>query len=104
MDIAELTEEVTGVKIDSMKPKNENIKGILSSFGLVTITITGSIAYDMEKVFSLGSTKAIADWSMLKPGHDDVYKTVTIEITHAGEALSYTFNDVFVVSYHEQFA
>ncbi|MCL2153630.1 MAG: hypothetical protein FWH57_11875 [Oscillospiraceae bacterium] len=67
----------------------------------VTITVAGRISYDNDKQFILDSTKAIADWSRLKPGFDDVYKTVSIEITHAGETIVHEYSNVFAVSYRE---
>ena len=68
-----------------------------------TITVSGRISCDSDKRYMLDSTKAIADWSLIKPGYDDVYKTVTVKATHAGKSQKYEFSNVFAISYSEQF-
>jgi len=101
--VAELTEEVTKVEIDYMLLQDkESSKSLLSSMVQGIITVTGQILCDSDKSFMLSSTKAIADWSVLKPGHSDVYKNVTVEVTLSGLTEKLEFSDVFVVSYHEQ--
>jgi hypothetical protein len=101
-DIAELTEEVKCVEIEYA---NSGFGGIplLMINTEATITVAGRISFDANKRFMLDSTKAIADWSRLKPGHDDVYKSVTIEITFAGATQKYEISNVFFIAYHEWF-
>jgi hypothetical protein len=101
-DIAEMTEEVKRIDINSINPKSDIVSLLLISTK-TTITVMGRILCDPSKQFMLDSTKAIASWSMLKPGHDDVYKTVTIESNFAGESQKYEFTNVFCIAYHEWF-
>jgi len=101
-DIAELAEEVTSVEIGYANPESDLISSLLKNTE-ATIAVLGRVSFDFSKRFMLDSTKAIADWSLLSPGHDDVYKTVIIEITNAGETQKYEFSNVFVISYLEQF-
>ena len=99
-DVAELTEEVLKIGFDSVIPEDSEAKS--SSIG-VTLTITGCVSYDSDKVFMKDSTKAIAAWSLLKPDSPDTYKSVTVEFDHTGIKRTYTLENAFVVSFHEGF-
>ena len=99
-DVAELTEEVLKVEFDSVIPEDSDARS--SSIG-ATITITGRVSYDTDKVFMKDSTKAIAMWSLLKPDSPDTYKAVTVEFNHTGVKRTYTLENAFVVSFHEGF-
>jgi hypothetical protein len=99
-DVAELTEEVLRVAFSSSTPSESDARS--SSIG-ATLTITGRVAYDADKPFMKDSTKAIADWSMVKPDSTDSYKTVSVEFNHTGLTRTYELSHAFVVSFHEQF-
>jgi len=99
-DVAELTEEVLKVEIDSEIPENSEAR---SSSIIVTLTITGRVSYDSDKVFMKDATKEIAAWSFLKPDSPDTYKAVTVEFDHTGTTRTYTLENAFVVSFHEGF-
>ena len=99
-DVAELTEEVLKVEFDSSTPANSDARS--SSIG-ATLTITGRVAYDADKVFMKDATKEIAEWSMVKPDSPDTYKTVSVEFNHTGLTRTYEFSHAFVVDFHEQF-
>ncbi|MCL2152305.1 MAG: hypothetical protein FWH57_05000 [Oscillospiraceae bacterium] len=101
-DISELSEEVTKVEIEFINPETANAT-MIARKSTSKITVSGRIMLDAEKRLMLDSTKAIANWSLLKPGQDDVYKTVSIEITNEGETIAYEFSNAFVISYHEHF-
>ena len=99
-DIAELTEEVLRVEIDSTTPEDSDARS--SRIG-VTLTITGRVSYDSDKIFMKDSTKAIAAWSMLKPDSPDTYKAVEVNFDHTGVKRTYKLENAFVVSFHESF-
>ena len=99
-DVAELTEEVLKVEIDSEIPASSEAR---SSNIVVTLTITGRVSYDSDKVFMKDSTKSIAEWSFLKPDSPDTYKAVTVEFDHTGTTRSYSLENAFCVSFHEGF-
>ena len=99
-DVAEMTEEIRSVEFDSVVPENSEARS--SSIG-VTLTIKGVVAYDTDKVFMKDSTKAIAEWSLLKPDSPDTYKSVTVDFDHTGVKRTYTLENAFVVSFHEEF-
>jgi hypothetical protein len=96
--IAELTEEVLKVEFESGKTASGNVASRIAA----TITITGQISFDSDKTFMKESTKAIADWSMLKPDSDDSYKNVMVVFVNTGE-IQYELPFAFVISYHEHF-
>jgi len=100
--IAELTEEVTKVEIEFINPETEEGDTVIRK-PKASVTVAGRVLFDSDKRFMLDSTKAIADWSRLKPGQDGVYQTVSIEITHAGRTITYEFSSAFDISFHEQF-
>ena len=99
-DVAELTEEVLKVELDSSTPEDSYARS--SDIG-VTMTITGRVSYDLDKVFMKDSTKEIAAWSMLKPDSPDTYKAVTVEFDHTGPKRKYTLENAFVISFNEGF-
>ena len=99
-DVAELTEEVLKVEFDSTTPVNSDARS--SSIG-ATLTITGRVSYDADKPFMKDSTKAIAEWSMVKPDSPDTYKAVAVAFDHTGLTRNYELSHAFVVSFHEQF-
>lgn len=99
-DVAELTEEVLKVEIDSEIPDNSEAR---SSNIIVTLTIKGRVSYDSDKIFMKDSTKSIAEWSLLKPDSSDTYKSVTVEFDHTGSKRSYVLENAFCVSFHEDF-
>jgi hypothetical protein len=99
-DVAELTEEVLKVSFSSSTPANSDARS--SSIG-ATLTITGRVAYDADKPFMKDSTKAIADWSMVKPDSTDSYKEVSVVFDHTGLTRTYKLSHAFVVSFQEQF-
>ena len=99
-DVCEMTEEVLKIALDSVIPEDSDAKS--SNIG-VTLTITGRVSYDSDKVFMKNSTKAIAEWSLLKPDSPDTYKSVTVEFDHTGIKRKYTLENAFVVSFHEGF-
>lgn len=99
-DITELTEEVTKVAFDSNIPGDSTVR---SSSIETTLTISGRVSYDADKLFMRDSAKAIAEWSMQKPDSADSYKTVTVEYIHTQAPRKYELSHAFVVSYHEQF-
>ena len=99
-DVAELTEEVTKVEFDSKIPDNSYARS--SDIG-VTLTITGQVAYDSDKLFMKDSIKAIAEWSMVKPDSADTYKTVTVIFDHTTATRNYELSHAFVVSFNEWF-
>ena len=99
-DIAELTEEVLKVEIESITPDNSEAR---SSNVNVSLIITGKISYDSDKVFMKDSTREIAAWSMLKPDSPATYKAVTVEFDHTGVKRTYTLENAFVVSFTERF-
>ena len=99
-DVAELTEEVLKVTFSSATPASSDARS--SSIG-VTLTITGRVAYDADKVFMKDSTKAIAEWSTKKPDSPETYKEVTVKFDHTGATRTYKLSHAFVVSFYEQF-
>jgi len=99
-DVAELTEEVTKVMFSSATPDNSDARS--SSIG-VSLTITGRVAYDADKLFMKDSTKAIAEWSTKKPDSPDTYKEVTVIFNHTGAKRKYVLSHAFVVSFTEQY-
>ena len=99
-DVAELTEEVLKVEFDSSTPVDSYARS--SDIG-ITVTITGRVSYDLDKIFMKDSTKEIAAWSMKKPDSPDTYKTVTISFDHTGPKREYTLQNAFVVSFTEGF-
>lgn len=99
-DVAELTEEVLKVEFDSIIPGNADAR----SFNIgATITILGQVSYDADKLFMKDSSKAIADWSILKPDSPETYKTVSVIFDHTGIPRTYELSHAFVVSFHERF-
>ena len=99
-DVAEMTEEVLKVGFDSKIPDNANVR---SSNIEATLTISGIISYDADKLFMRDSAKSVAVWSMVKPESVDSYKTVTVEYIHTQAPRKYVLTHAFVVSYNEQF-
>ena len=100
-DVAELTEEVLSVDFDSTTPEDSDARS--SRIG-VTLTITGRVSYDADKIFMKDSTKAIADWSLLKPDSPDTYKAVEVNFDHTGVKRTYKLENAFVLSFHEGFS
>jgi len=99
-DVAELTEEVMRVVFGSSTPADSDARS--SSIG-ATLTITGRVAYDADKVFMKDSTKEIAAWSTKKPDSPDTYKAVSVTFNHTGATRTYELSHAFVVSFEEHF-
>jgi hypothetical protein len=99
-DIAELTEEVLKVEFDTRIPNDSDAR---SSNIEATLTITGRVSYDADKLFMKDALKDIATWSLVKPNSPDTYKAVSVEFDHTGSTRSYELANAFVVSFHEQF-
>jgi len=98
--VAELTEEVQKVEFSSETPVDS---GARSSSIVATMTITGRVAYDSDKVFMKEATGKIAEWSMKKPDSPETYKSVTVNFDHTGVSRSYSLENAFVVSFRESF-
>ena len=96
--IAELTAEVLGVEYSTERNTNYTISPKI----VATITIMGQISFDADKVFMKESAKSLADWSLLKPDSDEIYKKVSVELVNTGEVI-HELNYAFVVSYQEYF-
>jgi hypothetical protein len=99
-DYCELTAEVKKVEFNSQIPQASEAR---ASAIEGTITITGRISYDADKPFMKDSTKALAEWSLVKPDSMDAYKEVVVTFGHTGLERKYTLSHAFVVSFHEQF-
>ena len=96
--IAKLSEEVMEVGLVAERTAAESISPKTAAM----IEITGQISFDADKRFMIESANSIAAWSLLKPGDDEVYKKVTVELSSTREVrceLPYAF----VISYHEEF-
>lgn len=99
-DVTELTEEVLKVEFDSVIPADAGTR----SFKIgTTINISGRVSYDADKLFMKDSSKAIAEWSLVKPDSPDAYKTVSVTFDHTGVPRTYELSHAFVVSFHERF-
>ena len=94
----ELTEEVICVDFFSEMTAINAVSPKI----VAVITITGQISFDSSKRFMKESAKAIARWSLLSPGNDNVYKRISVELTGTGE-IRYNLANAFVISYHKQF-
>ena len=99
-DVAELTEEVLKVEFDSKIPEGSYAR---SSDIAATLSITGRVAYDADKLFMKDSIKAIAAWSMVKPDSADTYKAVSVTFDHTTSTRKYDLSHAFVVSFNEWF-
>jgi len=69
----------------------------------VTLTVKGRVSLDSKSDIIVGTLKATADWSLLKPNEDGVYKAVNAEFGHAGGKRTYELSDAFVLSFKELF-
>ena len=97
-DIAELTEEVTRVELESVRISEDATASKIA----ISITINGEISYEMDKAFIKDSINSIAAWSLLKPDNENVYKRVSVEHRDTGET-KYMLQNAFVLSYQEKF-
>jgi len=88
------------VEFDSAIPVESNARS--SNIG-ATITIHGRVNYDSDKMFMKDSSKAIAEWSVVKPDSPETYKTVTVVFDHTGLTRTYELSHAFVISFHEYF-
>ena len=96
--IAELTEEVIKVEFRSEIITNSTVALKV----VATIVVTGQISFDSDRTYMKESTRSIASWSLLRPGHGDVYKNVKVVLTNTGET-RYELPYAFPISYHEWF-
>ena len=99
-DVAELTEEVIKVEFDSAIPDSAYAR---SSDIAATVSITGRVAYDSDKLFMKDSIKEIAAWALVKPDSADTYKAVSITFDHTTSTRKYDMSHAFVVSFREWF-
>jgi hypothetical protein len=100
-DVAELTEEVQKVVFASRIPYDARVR---NSELECTLSISGFVSFDKDKVFMKDALKEISEWSVVKPDVPaDVYKKVTVEYFHDGSPRKYELSHAFVVSFTEEF-
>jgi len=95
-DIAELTEDVVKWQYSVAKPNAD----ILFQKKAITLSISSQMSFDADKQFTREVAKALAEWSLTKPGSDDTNKTVTVALNSTGE-VRLELQNAFVVSYRE---
>ena len=96
--VAKLSEEIVEVGLATASTAMESISPKI----VAEVEITGQISFDADKRFMIESANSIAAWSLLKPGDDEVYKKVTVELRSTGE-VRYELPYAFVISYNEEF-
>ena len=98
-DVAELTEEVSGIKICGDYQMREDL---ISGSPRLTITVEGKFPYSYDKRYSMDAALNVLNWSMIRPGiNEDVYKTVSIEYIFGGSPVERVFEKMFPCSYLE---